>query len=84
MCIRDRQTSLRGASLLPSITNYDGGTLRKGEVLGVDYVKAPRFRPKRGLDVYKRQDLGRFPGGSHGGRKGAQAQLAAGVRQARM
>ena len=47
--VLELQTSLRGASILPSITNYDGGTLRKGAVLSVDYVKAPRFRPKRGF-----------------------------------
>ena len=45
--VLELQTSLRGASILPSITNYDGGTMRKGETLSVDYVKAPRFRPKR-------------------------------------
>ncbi len=56
--VLELQTSLRGASILPSITNYDGGTLRKGEVLSVDYVKAPRFRPKRGFraaDLLKTQ-----------------------------
>ncbi len=41
------ETSLRGASILPSITNFDAGTMRKGETLNVGYVKAPRFRPKR-------------------------------------
>ena len=41
------ETSLRGATILPSITNYDAGTMRKGETLSVGYVKAPRFRPKR-------------------------------------
>ena len=41
------ETSLRGASILPSITNYDAGTMRKGETRNVGYVKAPRFRPIR-------------------------------------
>lgn len=41
------QTSLRGASILPAITNYDAGTMRKSDVLSVGYVSAPRFRPKR-------------------------------------
>lgn len=41
------ETSLRGASILPSITNFDAGTMRRGETLNVGYVKAPRFRPKR-------------------------------------
>lgn len=45
--VLELQTSLRGASILPAITNYAAGTMRKGEVLSVDYVKAPRFRPKR-------------------------------------
>lgn len=41
------ETSLRGASILPSVTNYDAGTMRGGESLSVGYVSAPRFRPKR-------------------------------------
>lgn len=41
------QTSLRGASILPAITNHDAGTMRKSDVLSVGYVRAPRFRPKR-------------------------------------
>ena len=52
------QTSLRGASILPSVTNWAGGTMRDGETLSVDFVKAPRFRPKRGFraaDLLKTQ-----------------------------
>lgn len=52
------ETSLRGASILPSITNYDAGTMHKGETLQVGYVKAPRFRPKRAFraaDLLKTQ-----------------------------
>ena len=52
------ETSLRGASILPSITNYDAGTMRKSESLSVGYVKAPRFRPKRAFraaDLLKTQ-----------------------------
>jgi hypothetical protein len=45
--IFELQTSLRGASMLPAITNYDAGTMRKGETLSVSQCKAPRFRPKR-------------------------------------
>lgn len=40
-------TSLRGASLIPSITNHAAGTMRKGGELSVSVVKAPRFRVKR-------------------------------------
>ncbi|WP_165071036.1 major capsid protein [Desulfovibrio sp. ZJ200] len=56
--VLELQTSLRGASILPAITNYAAGTMRKGEVLSVDYVKAPRFRPKRAFraaDLLKTQ-----------------------------
>lgn len=56
--VLELQTSLRGASILPAITNYAAGTMRKGEILSVDYVKAPRFRPKRGFraaDLLKTQ-----------------------------
>lgn len=56
--VLELETSLRGASLLPSITNYDAGTMRKGETLSVDFVKAPRFRPKRAFraaDLMKTQ-----------------------------
>lgn len=41
------QTSLRGASLMPSITNHAAGVMRKSDTLSVGWVKAPRFRPKR-------------------------------------
>ena len=52
------ETSLRGASILPSITNHDAGTMRKSESLSVGYVQAPRFRPKRAFraaDLLKTQ-----------------------------
>lgn len=52
------ETSLRGASILPNITNNDAGTMRKGETLTVSYVAAPRFRPKRAFraaDLLKTQ-----------------------------
>lgn len=41
------QTSLRGASLIPSITNYAAGTMRKSDTVAVSVVRAPRFRVKR-------------------------------------
>ena len=56
--VLELQTSLRGASLLPTITNHAAGTMRKGETLSVDYVRAPRFRPKRAFraaDLLKTQ-----------------------------
>lgn len=49
--VLELQTSLRGASVLPTLTNYASGSMRKGETLSVDFVKAPRFRPKRGFQA---------------------------------
>ena len=45
--IFELQTSLRGAEILPAITNHSPGTLQGGETLNVAQVKVPRFRPKR-------------------------------------
>nr|WP_294510561.1 major capsid protein [uncultured Bilophila sp.] len=44
----------RGVSMLPSVTNAAGGTMRDGRELSAFAVKAPRFRPKR---LFKAADL---------------------------
>lgn len=46
----------RGISMLPAITNHAAGTMRQGTSREVVYLKAPRFRPKRGFskpEVFK-------------------------------
>lgn len=46
----------KGISMLPAITNHSAGTMRQGTSREVVYLKAPRFRPKRGFraaDIFK-------------------------------
>lgn len=50
----------RGVSMLPSITNAAGGTMRSGREGAAFAVKAPRFRPKR---LFKAADLLKHAGG---------------------
>ena len=56
--VLELQTSLRGTSVLPAITNVAPGTMREHDSWDVSFVKAPRFRPKRGFraaDMLKTQ-----------------------------
>lgn len=50
----------RGVSMLPSITNAAGGTMRSGREGTAFAVKAPRFRPKR---LFRAADLLKHAGG---------------------
>ena len=50
----------RGVSMLPSIANAAGGTMRSGREGAAFAVKAPRFRPKR---LFKAADLLKHAGG---------------------
>ena len=46
----------KGITMLPAITNHSAGTMRQGTSREVVYLKAPRFRPKRGFraaDIFK-------------------------------
>ena len=52
----------RGITLLPAVTNHSPGTMRQGTSREVVFVKAPRFRPKRG---FTKPDVFRQPAGAN-------------------
>lgn len=51
-----------GVSMLPALSERAPGSMRQGNAREASYLKAPRFRPKRG---FIKPDIFKFPAGSN-------------------